>query len=202
MLNPSPACGRGRGPSRQRWEGEGWPGLQRIENEISHARRVSRHIIVPHANDAPSVALQPFRSPRIRSAVEVLASVHFDDEAMPDRDKVSDIGADRALPAEFVAFEPAVPQDQPQATLGIRLISPKTAGGFADHSTPHPSRCARHPLPQAGEGFLLRPPRLPCGKSSPIPCRSPDTPRGGTGGGGRSRRARAFPSSRSGSPAS
>ena len=54
----------------------------------------------------------------------MLTPVHLDNQAILDRNEVDDVGTDRALTTEFIPLEPSVPQDHPQATLGVSRGSP------------------------------------------------------------------------------
>jgi hypothetical protein len=59
------------------------------------------------------VAFEPNGSPRVCSAIGVLTAVNFNDQAVPERYEVGNIGADWTLPAKLVPGEVAMTQQQP-----------------------------------------------------------------------------------------
>jgi len=68
----------------------------------------------------------------MRSLIEVLTAIQFDDEPRLEADKVADIDAEWMLPPEFESVELSTAQVTPEASLSFRQI-PAQLAGEVDH---------------------------------------------------------------------
>jgi hypothetical protein len=70
------------------------------------------------------VSLDPGRTAHVSNAIEVLATIDFDDEAVLDRREIGDVRANRSLTPKLVARQSPIPQRHPQPMFGIGGVVP------------------------------------------------------------------------------
>src|SRR5215217_4622161 len=107
--------------------------------------------MVPEANDAVALALEPFRSTLVMAQLvieAVMGTVHLNDQLQPVGDEIREVNAYRRLPAKMSAFYWNAPQMPPQDAflVGHRRAKPLRRLQLESiefwHGT---SRCHPHP---------------------------------------------------------
>jgi hypothetical protein len=91
---------------------------------VKHALGIRQHIIVPEADDGIAVRLEPIGACFI--VLRVLSAIDLDDEFRRRAEEIDDIGAERMLATEAVAFELLSAQTGPQPELGVRWREPQS----------------------------------------------------------------------------
>ena len=94
----------------------------------------------------------------------MLTTIQLQTESRFGAVEIEEVWADRMLPAELVAGEPPVPQQPPQAALGVRHRLPQTA---CAREILHRRHCATAGPGKRGTN-LLEPGCLPTGVCSPL----------------------------------
>src|SRR4051812_47290457 len=99
----------------------------------------------------------------------VLAAVRLHDQQAFEATEVGDVRAQGPLPAEFMPAKTARAQLVPECPFGIGRVAAQRSSVRADGSADDPHGCSitrrrpsPNPLPQAGEGFRIAPPRAHC----------------------------------------
>ena len=78
--------------------------MQRLEDGFDDTVRSSQHITIPESQDSKTFAPQEGISIEVlRSPVEVLAAIQFDNDPSFEADEVTDVDANWMLAPEFVA---------------------------------------------------------------------------------------------------
>jgi len=90
-----------------------------LQDHLQHTLGAGQNIVVPEPDDSPAVIFEPSRSPRIVSAVGMLAAVEFNDQTPLDADKIGEKDTNRMLATEFVAAQLPIAHQPPKAVLGI-----------------------------------------------------------------------------------
>ena len=158
----SPPAGRGRIALAFRMRGSL---RERGGNRFENARHVAEHIAIPESKNAVIVIRKPFVANYIARVVSVLPSIDFNNKATVTADKVDRVQADRLLPNELVAVQPARPESVPESGFRIRGSSPQTPGAVSlalisrahAETPPHPDCFAIRPLPASGARLAPRP---------------------------------------------
>jgi hypothetical protein len=97
--------------------------LNRSDYRICDTSNVGQHVTIPESQYGEALGLQPIVTVRVFAAVCVLAPVRFDDQAMPEADKINDIAViDDELPPPFKMFKPVVTEQVPKLALGVGWV--------------------------------------------------------------------------------
>lgn len=112
-LNPLPHCGRGWRSRVAGKPGEGLSVSQRFQNHFDNPFGIGEHVIVPEANDAPTLSFEKGCSALIRNVLGVLAAIDLNDEVMLGASEIGDESADRVLTAESESGQSAIAQRRP-----------------------------------------------------------------------------------------
>ena len=105
-----------------------------LEDRVDDVLRPSQHIAVPEPQDPEAMAPQACVSMQVlRSPIEVLAAIQFDDHSGFKANEVADIDVDRMLPPERVAVQLPTAQPTPKALFSGSLILAELAGEV-DHA--------------------------------------------------------------------
>jgi hypothetical protein len=70
---------------------------------------MTQRIVVPEAQNTPTLRLQPFVAPRVMCGVRMLAAIRFDDQAGFDASEIGDVGRNGVLPSEVPAAQLPTP---------------------------------------------------------------------------------------------
>ena len=89
--------------------GEGRFGTQFFLDCLDHTLGIQENIVVPEAQHAPSVFLEPGCTRLIVRTLSMLAAIELNDELVRDADEIGNEWADGLLAAKFVAREISVP---------------------------------------------------------------------------------------------
>jgi hypothetical protein len=85
---------------------------------------IFEHLVVPEADDAPSMCFEPCGAPQIpRLSPTMLAAIDLDDERSLDAIEVGDVGAERDLPADAMSMRLFLADALPQAQLRVGWIA-------------------------------------------------------------------------------
>jgi hypothetical protein len=74
---------------------------QCLANSLQHALPIPHHLVIPHAQNPPSLRFQKTITPNIGLAIRMLSAVKLDHEAMFDRSEIGNKRPDRHLPAKI-----------------------------------------------------------------------------------------------------
>ncbi len=132
-------------------------------NSRHHSFDLVQHLIVPETEDAIPTGFQEFSSNTIcMMPIEMLTSVHFDDNSLLMAGEIHKIGTDRRLTAEMRPLARKLPKMPPEFPLGV------------GHGTAKLTRSSNSPIEFALPGFVRH------RRCSPHP--SAREARGGRGG--------------------
>src|SRR5258708_5937379 len=124
--NPLPPCGGGLG-----W---GVIAGEMRDDDVVDALDIAEHLIVPEAQHAEPLPLQP-RRPRIvlREPTVMLPAIDLDDEPPIEADEVDDVATDRHLSAETMTVDLLEAELRPQALFRFRRIAAELTGVGRGH---------------------------------------------------------------------
>ena len=97
-------------------------------NHRQHPVQVAHDIVVPEAQNSPSVSLKPLIANRIGLALRMLPTIDFDHKAVWKAGEVQHITSNRVLASEFDVAEWFGMQRSPQGALGISRVVAQSAG--------------------------------------------------------------------------
>jgi len=85
---------------------------------------VLHDLVVPEADDAPSLGFKPSGAPQIlRLSPTMLAAIDLDNERSLDANEVRDVGAEGDLPAEAMSVQLFLADALPQPQLRVAWIA-------------------------------------------------------------------------------
>jgi hypothetical protein len=163
LLHLSPRAGRGRIALAIRVRGR----LRKGDRDgFENARHVAEHIVIPEPQYPVIVSDKPLVANRIVQIVDVLPAVHLNDKATFTADQIDRVWAERFLPNELVAIEPARAKAKPERGYRIRSGFSQAPGASGPdlislshvETPPHPDRrkAMIRPLPARGARLASR----------------------------------------------
>ncbi len=187
--SPPPLGGRSVAALRDREGG----GAQRLNDNQQHPFGIAQHLIVPEANHAIALGLEP-NSTNL-AVLGMLSPIDLDNQPGLGTEEVGYIGTDRVLPPEASATNLLAPQMVPQMPLGIGEIEAQMAGEWRGHGDSLPADMRRdHPPPVDADASPTSPPRGEAKSRASRPSPSYPLPLEGGGlGGGECRRDTVLP---------
>jgi hypothetical protein len=157
----SPRAGRGRIALAIRVRGRF---LKHSRDCFKNPGHIAEDVVVPEPQNPIIATDQPFVASHVTRIACVLASIHLNNETTFTTDKIDRVRADRFLPNELVAIEPARAESMPQSCLRVGSVASQPSGAlgfkfvsFSHMETPpHPDCFAIRPLPARGERLAPR----------------------------------------------
>src|SRR5690348_6894951 len=73
---------------------------QGLGNRLQHARSVPENVVVPEAEDAPTLPVQPVVALIMIARTRVLSAIGFDNQSRVNTGEIHDVGRDRELAPE------------------------------------------------------------------------------------------------------
>jgi hypothetical protein len=100
-------------------------------NPLKNTGDVFEDLIVPEADDAPSLGFEPCGAPQIlRLSPTMLTAIDLDDERSLDTNKVGDVWAERDLSAEAIPTQLFLAYALPQPELRVGRVAAQTTGAI------------------------------------------------------------------------
>jgi hypothetical protein len=154
--NLSPRAGRGRIALAIRVRGRL---LKRSRDCFKNPGHIAEDVVVPEPQNSIVITDKPFVANHVTRIACVLASIHLNNETTFTADEIDRVRADRFLPNEFVAIEPARAESMPQSCLRVGGVTSQPPGAVGldlisfphVETPPHPDCFAIRPLPARGE---------------------------------------------------
>jgi hypothetical protein len=152
----SPRAGRGRIALAIRVRGRF---LKRRRDCFKNPGHIAEDVVVPEPQNSIVVTDKPFVANHVTRIACALASIHLNNETTFTTDKIDRVRADRFLPNELVAIEPARAVSMPQSCLSVGGVTSQPPGAVGldlvsfphVETPPHPDCCAIRPLAARGE---------------------------------------------------
>lgn len=101
--------------------------MQSSPNNLSHRVDIAQHLIVPKPQDKESRLLQALVTPLVSLIVQMLPTIHFDNQALFQAGEIQYVVQERMLATEFAARHLATSQTLPQMDFGIGHVVPQLA---------------------------------------------------------------------------
>ena len=125
------SLGRGRGPRRQAWEGEGLGprSLKHRQDRFRHSARVGQHLLILKPHDEKAAGFQRFGALGVvKLLFFVRLAIQFDDQPPVATEEIDEVAIDRDLSLELEPVQPPRAHDGPEPGLCLGLISAQAAG--------------------------------------------------------------------------
>jgi hypothetical protein len=84
--------------------------LQDVQKIFGDCIGILRYVVIPNADDPPTISREPSRSLLVSLARRMLAAVNFNDQTVSDRHEIRDIGSNRALAPKLIPGQSSVAQ--------------------------------------------------------------------------------------------
>jgi len=136
---------------------------------FQNALDISKHVIVPEAQDSIIPCSKPFIADWVKPACRMLSAIHFDDQSTFAANEIHDVTSYRLLPNKLESTKLTsaqfIPQQQFSARGDMTQLSRVIRFAFVgashggDSPSPDTRKSARADLsPQAGRGKGAKPP--------------------------------------------